>query len=115
MHFNDILFSAAIRQKRASDRLGLRQVQKETGISASTLSRIERGAFNIDLLTFVTLCNWLKVGPEQFFTDSAEGEIRVTTLEEIEIMLRAEGSKLSEAIAEVLRLIRYNNDSSERS
>lgn len=110
MHFNDILFSAAIRQKRASDRLRLRQVEKETGISASTLSRIERGAFNIDLLTFVTLCNWLKVDPAQFFVAGAEGAVRVTTLEEIEIMLRAEGSKLGAAIAEVLKLIRYNNE-----
>lgn len=111
MHFNDILFSAALRQKRASDRLRLRQVEKLTGISASTLSRIERGeGRDISVTTFVTLCNWLKVGPEQFFTGSAEGEVKVTTLEGIEMLLRAEGSKLGEAIAEVLRLIRYNTE-----
>lgn len=111
MHFNDILFSAALRQKRASDRLRLRQVEQLTGISASTLSRIERGeGRDISVTTFVTLCNWLKADPAQFFVAGAEGEVRITTLEEIEIMLRAEGSKLGEAIAEVLKLIRYNTE-----
>lgn len=115
MHFNDILFSAALRQKRASDRLRLRQVEKLTGISASTLSRIERGeGRDISVTTFVTLCNWLKVGSEQFFVAGPGGEVRVTTLEEIEIRLRAEGSKLGEAIAEVLRLVRYNNNNEGR-
>ena len=56
--------AAHVRTKRG-DR-GLRAVAEEIGgVSASTLSRIEQG--NIpDLPTFIRVCAWLGVSPEEF-------------------------------------------------
>jgi transcriptional regulator with XRE-family HTH domain len=109
MHFDSVLFSAAVYQKRTQARLKLRHVANQIGLSASTLSRIERGKNdNPDLLTFVLLCNWLERDPASFFVGSAEGVASVTTVEQIEVELRAcaELGELGPAIAEVLRLIR---------
>lgn len=60
--------SAMVRAKRA--KRGLRMVAEEIGnISASTLSRVEQGKIP-DLDTFIRLCRWLGVSPEQFTTDT---------------------------------------------
>ncbi|MBN3948406.1 MAG: helix-turn-helix transcriptional regulator [Nostoc sp. NMS7] len=56
--------SRLIRQKRGTN--GLREVANETGISQSTLSRVERGQ-TPDLSSFIALCNWLDVSPSTFF------------------------------------------------
>ncbi len=44
-----------------SDR-GIREVASEIGVSAATLSRVERG-FMPDIDTFRKICDWLKVDP----------------------------------------------------
>lgn len=41
---------------------GIRETAKEIGISAATLSRVERGLMP-DLETFGKICRWLKVDP----------------------------------------------------
>jgi transcriptional regulator with XRE-family HTH domain len=41
---------------------GLREVAAEIGVSAATLSRVERGHLP-DLATFGKVCNWLGVDP----------------------------------------------------
>lgn len=43
---------------------GVREVAGEIGISAATLSRVERG-FMPDLETFGRICRWLKVDPAE--------------------------------------------------
>lgn len=43
---------------------GVRDVAKEIGVSAATLSRVERG-YMPDLETFGKICSWLKVDPAQ--------------------------------------------------
>jgi len=51
---------------RDTNRLSLRDVEQITGISASTLSRIEKG-YTPDIETFGQLCEFLRANPEQFF------------------------------------------------
>ena len=47
----------------------LREVAEEIGgVSAPTLSRVEKGNLP-DLETFMKLCRWLKVSPDDFQTD----------------------------------------------
>ena len=43
---------------------GVREVSSEIGISAATLSRVERGNLP-DLDTFAKICRWLKVDPAE--------------------------------------------------
>ena len=52
---------AELRRKREVLGLSLREVEGKTGISAATLSRIERGATNADLETIRQLSEWLGV------------------------------------------------------
>jgi len=49
---------AKLKAKRSLDRLSLRDAAKQSGVSASTLSRIERGQV-FDWETGVALCKWL--------------------------------------------------------
>jgi transcriptional regulator with XRE-family HTH domain len=87
---------AALLRTKRGDR-GLREVASEIGnVSASTLSRIEQG--NVpDLETFIQVCKWLKVSPDDFVagerTKSA-GNMRLGTEleipEAIEAHLRAD-------------------------
>lgn len=49
---------AKLKAKRSLDKLSLRDAAKQSGVSASTLSRIERGQV-FDWETGVALCKWL--------------------------------------------------------
>lgn len=68
----DILkLSAMLRAKRGER--GLRDVAQEIGgLSASTLSRIEQGNLP-DLATFLHICRWLGVSPEEFTVPAVGG------------------------------------------
>jgi len=53
-----------LRSRRELDNLSLRDVAKQVGISASTLSRVENGrGDNLLMENFLALCGWLKVSP----------------------------------------------------
>ncbi|MEQ8524750.1 helix-turn-helix transcriptional regulator [Gracilimonas sp.] len=57
-------FSAMVKDKRGG--IGLRETAKKIGdVSPSTLSRIEKGKIP-DLDTFVKICQWLDVSPDEF-------------------------------------------------
>jgi transcriptional regulator with XRE-family HTH domain len=51
---------AELRRRRDEEGLSLRDVEKETGISAATLSRIERGS-KPEFVVIERLANWLQV------------------------------------------------------
>src|SRR5690242_1634596 len=55
---------------------GIREVADEIGISAPTLSRVERGKLP-DLHTFEKICAWLKVDPKEFL-DLPKDKIKTT-------------------------------------
>ena len=50
-----------LKQKRGGQ--GIRKVAEQIGISAATLSRVERGHLP-DLETFGKICNWLQMDPK---------------------------------------------------
>lgn len=60
--------SSMIKAKRGDK--GLRDVSKEIGISAPTISRIEQGKVP-DVETFIRLCEWLGVSADTFTRTTA--------------------------------------------
>ena len=58
-------FVAALDARRIADNLTWRQVAERTGVSASTLSRVQDGKLP-DLTTFAALLRWLKLPAETF-------------------------------------------------
>lgn len=53
-----------LRLQRGQENLSLRAVAEQTGISASTLSRVENGhGDKLSLDNFLALCEWLEVPP----------------------------------------------------
>lgn len=100
----------ALRTKRAELKLGLREVAAATGISASTLSRVENGKGHLlQIDTFLALCDFLEVDPASFIVSTKDVSTpALSYLHDIEMRLRScpEAPELCKAIAEVLRLIR---------
>jgi len=104
---------AALLRTKRGDR-GLRLVASEIGdVSASTLSRIEQG--NVpDLETFIQICKWLKVSPDDFVagekTNSGRNMKMDTGLEiphAIEAHLRADRTlppATIDALSEMIRV-----------
>jgi len=60
-----------IREQRGER--GIREVAKEVGVSAATLSRVERGKLP-DLETFSRVCRWLKLNPGDVLGFSRESQ-----------------------------------------
>ena len=94
--------AALIRAKQA--RRGLRAVAYEIAanagsVSISTLSRVINGQMP-DMVTFLSLCTWLKVAPAEFFNPSEKR----STGEEIALMIRSDAS-LEPVAADVLATI----------
>jgi transcriptional regulator with XRE-family HTH domain len=103
--------AALVKAKRG--KRGLREVAKEIGdISPSTLSRIEAGKMP-DLDTFIQLCNWLEIKPDEFFSSSTPQEDHnlpvtsgMSTPEIIEAHLRADREldpDTAEALADMVK------------
>ena len=55
---------SAVAPRSARGDRGIRMVADEIGVSAATLSRVERGLMP-DLETFGKICRWLKVDPAE--------------------------------------------------
>jgi len=62
---NTVELGRAIRRKREEQGLSLRDVANETGVSASTLSRIENGTGKPDADNIARLTAWLNVPMER--------------------------------------------------
>ena len=65
---NTIELGRAIRRKREETGLSLRDVADETGVSASTLSRIENGTGKPDADNIARLTAWMGVPMERIMT-----------------------------------------------
>src|SRR3712207_1526245 len=71
---NTVELGRAIRRKREEQGLSLRDVADETGVSASTLSRIENGTGKPDADNIARLTAWLNVPVERIMSGrTAEG------------------------------------------
>lgn len=55
------ILSEELKKKRNANKLSLRAVEKETGISFSTIRRIEEGHGEPELETIEKLCRWLNI------------------------------------------------------
>ena len=71
---NTVELGRAIRRKREELGLSLRDVADETGVSASTLSRIENGTGKPDADNIARLTGWLEVPIERVMSGQAEGD-----------------------------------------
>ncbi len=102
--------AALVRTKRG--KRGLRETAQEIGgISISTLSRVEQGKIP-DIGTFLRICRWLGVSPEQLVSDAVhvdpqEPAPTVSTPEMIVAHLRADRTldpHTAEALSTMIRL-----------
>jgi transcriptional regulator with XRE-family HTH domain len=70
---NTVELGRAIRRKREEQGLSLRDVANETGVSASTLSRIENGTGKPDADNIARLTTWLNVPMERIMGGREQG------------------------------------------
>lgn len=102
-----------IRRKRESERLSLRDVAKQTQVSASTLSRIENGTGTPDTPTLARLARWLSIPLERIVGGSEQGDRAVVYYAQeslpdiVEAHLRADRNlspETARALAELFRV-----------
>lgn len=104
----------AVRRKREQLSASLRDVANATGVSASTLSRIENGTGKPDADNIARLTTWLDVPMERIFGSRSEGEEaravvyfpRESTPEIVEAHLRADRNLTSETASALSELFR---------
>jgi transcriptional regulator with XRE-family HTH domain len=113
---NTVELGRSIRRKREEMGLSLRDVADETGVSASTLSRIENGTGKPDADNIARLTAWLNVPVERIMSgrDQGEDEERAvvyfpqeSTPEIVEAHLRADRNltpETAKALSELFRV-----------
>ena len=114
--------SALIKAKRRQLGLGVRQAAAETGVSAATLSRLERGISPDlpDTGTLTKLAPWLGVSLNELLAMDQEAPSQgpePTTTEIIEVHLRADKSlspETADALAKMFKVL-YENATKPRS
>lgn len=105
--------SALIKAKRREEELGLRAAADASGVSASTLSRLERGAATSlpDSPTLTKLASWLNLSVDSLLSDKQEPQGRepeLTTPEIVEVHLRADrdlSPETARALAEMFKTL----------
>jgi transcriptional regulator with XRE-family HTH domain len=99
--------SALIKTKRKNEDIGLREAAEKAGVSASTLSRLERGISSSlpDFETITSLAKWLDVPVSSVLsekeTPKKKNKPEIKTPEQIEVYLRAD-KNLSPETADAL-------------
>jgi transcriptional regulator with XRE-family HTH domain len=105
----------AVKRRREELGLSLRDVASETGVSASTLSRIENGTGKPDADNIARLTNWLDVPMERILggkqNDAADAKpvvyfAREPTPEIVEAHLRADRNLTPETASALSELFR---------
>lgn len=99
--------SSDINYARQTRRLSLRELAEETGISFSTVSRMEQGGCP-ELLSYIAICNWLRVPFDTYITDSEFTVFRPhePPIEMALAILRADPDIDGEKVATMCRLVR---------
>ena len=99
------LIRKRLRLARRQCDLSLREVADEIDVSASTLSRLERGTGSPDLPTVNKLIVWLDVDRDAVFGVRAKSEERSTPAS-VEVLLRADKNldpKTAKTLAKIFR------------
>jgi transcriptional regulator with XRE-family HTH domain len=103
-----------IKAKRREDKVGLRAAAEASKVSASTLSRLERGAASSlpDAETITRLSKWLNVSVSTFLSEAAATADKMPpelkTPERVEVYLRADKNlslKTADALGKMFRLL----------
>ena len=95
--------SAMLKSKRGNK--GLRAVAQEIGgVSASTLSRIEKGNLP-DVDTFIRICKWIELSPQEFTNDENSSYRQASNQEIILSHLRADRTLPPKTIAALSEMI----------
>ncbi len=115
MELNATLFSKMIKEKRNG--MGLRETAQNIGdVSASTLSRIEKGKIP-DLQTFFKICNWLNVPSDDFIInpnmDSSIKQTPENSIENVGVHFRAEKELSPYVINSLFKMINLAAEESE--
>jgi transcriptional regulator with XRE-family HTH domain len=101
MYFDRRWFAACLRTRRGER--GLREAAGQIGgVSAATLSRLEREE-TPDMATFLRLCDWLKMPVSEFLRESAE---QASMIDRIAQALRADGVLQRDVITAFITMIR---------
>jgi DNA-binding XRE family transcriptional regulator len=106
----------AIKRRRSELGISLRDLADKTGVSASTLSRIENGTGKPDAATIATLSDWLAIPVQRIIRsgDVPDGTVIYSMTEPlpdiIEAHLRADKNMTSEMAAALSQMFRvaYN-------
>lgn len=103
--FDSIAFALAVKHHRA--RRPLRSVAEASGVSASTLLRIESGK-TPDVDSLMLLCSWMGCPADRFRSEEADkiGEVAVTFDDEYELKNHL---RTSEEDGWLLKSLRYEN------
>jgi transcriptional regulator with XRE-family HTH domain len=99
------LIRERLRRTRRQRNLSLREVAEEIGVSASTLSRLERGTGVPDLPTLTSLATWLDVDRDTLFGVRGKTQERSTPAT-VEVLLRADKNldpKTAKTLAKIFR------------
>ena len=103
---------AIIKSKRLDDELGLRDAAKESGLSPSTLSRLERGiGSSPDADTIAKLSKWLNIAVGKLIFENEPEYDKphdLTTPEFVEVHLRADknlSAETANSLAQMFRIL----------
>lgn len=99
------LLSSLVRRKR--DRLGLslREAAEQIQTSAPTLQRVEAGQ-QPNASTIVRIADWLEVSMDDLITNRKGGVARGETVDQIEVLLRADKNLDNEAAGALADIVR---------
>jgi len=102
---------ALVKGHRESKGLSLRDAEKKSGVSASTLSRIERGEARPDLDTVQALVDWVGVPLERVVHRRGELPKRAEggkgdPLASVEVQFRADPNLRPEAAEALIRIVK---------
>jgi transcriptional regulator with XRE-family HTH domain len=123
MDANAVKLAALIMAKRREEKIGLRAAAQESGVSPSTLSRLERGNLPSlpDTDTLTKLAVWLNVSLDEIFIhDQQKSDAETpkpTTPEIVEAHLRADknlSSDTAKALADMFKSL-YNQVAKSRN
>lgn len=106
------LVSELLKSKRARNGLSLRDAADKIGISAPTLQRLEAGQVPTTS-TLIKLSIWLGVGIDDL-GPKPKGTQKRDTIEQIEILLRADPNLDSKAAATIANVARQVYDGFKR-
>jgi|SRR5947209_17911021 len=104
-------FATSVRTRRGEHSLREAAVQIGT-VSPSTLLRLEREEVPA-IETFLRVCDWLEVAPREFLEEDG-AEARMSTMERVELALRADGvldSRVIEAFITLAKAVSSSRQS----